>query len=267
LLEKCAGLWNKMREESPLVHCMTNYVTMNDVANIILSGGASPAMVDHPEEVVEFAGMSQAIYMNFGTLTTEKETAMLQALEIAWQKQVPVILDPVACGGIMRKARIAKYMMETGGLTCIKGNSAEIKSLAGFQTISKGVDSLDDGKGIEEACRVLADKAKLVVAATGAVDTVVDDQRLARIKNGTPLFKFITGAGCMVAGLIAACIGSNRNDPWLAAVTGLLAFNIAGEKSAQKVGHNPGSFHLSLFDCLYHIKGEDIIKEAKVEWQ
>jgi hydroxyethylthiazole kinase len=267
MLRKCAGIWDEVRLKTPLVHCITNYVTINDVANIILSGGASPAMVENPKEAGDFARISSALYLNLGTLTGEQELAMLAGVKGASLSRVPVIVDPVACGVIPRKVEMLKRLMENGKIACIKGNSAEIKSLAGVQAKARGVDSLDQGEGLEQACQALAEKEQVIVAATGAVDVVADYHRIALLKNGTYLFGSITGAGCMVGGIVAACIGVTPQEPWLAAITGLSAFNIAGERAARISGENPGTFRSLLFDNLYHLRGEDILKEAQVQWR
>ena len=205
MLNKCAAIWEEVRSKSPLVHCITNYVTINDVANIILvkvidlaewlfipwnrGSGASPAMVENPQEAGDFARISSALYLNLGTLTSEQEMAMLEAVKGSVFSGGPVIVDPVACGVIPRKVEMLKRIVENGKITCIKGNSAEIKSLAGVEAHARGVDSLDQGEGLEQACRSLAEKGQLVVAATGAIDVVSDyTAKLALINNGTSLF-------------------------------------------------------------------------------
>jgi len=268
VLDKCAAIWDEVRSKSPLVHCITNYVTITDVANIILAGGASPAMVENPQEAGDFARISSALYLNLGTLTSEQEMAMIEAVKGSAFSRVPVIIDPVACGVIPRKVEMLKRIVENGKIACIKGNSAEIKSLAGVEAEARGVDSLDKGEGLEQACQVLAEMEQTVVAATGVVDVVSDyNKNLALIKNGTSLFSSITGAGCMVGGVVSACIGAAPLEPWLATITGLVAFNIAGERAAKVSGENPGTFHSILFDKLYHLRGVDLIKEAQVEWK
>lgn len=267
MLKKCADLWDEVRAKTPLVHCITNYVTITDVANIILASGASPAMVEHPDEACNFAQIASSVYLNVGTLTGEQELAMMEAVEGAATAGVPVIVDPVACGVIPRKVEILKRLAEISRFSCIKGNSAEIKSLAGVEAQSRGVDSLDQGEGLEEACRALAVIDKTVVAATGAVDVVSDGQQAAFIENGTHLFGSITGAGCMAGGVVAACIGADAREPWLASVTGLIAFNIAGEQAAARSENKPGTFHTLLFDKLYQLRGQDLLQLARVEWK
>lgn len=267
MLKKCAKIWDEVRIKTPLVHSITNYVTINDVANIILASGASPAMVENPKEAGDFARIAGALYLNLGTLTSEQEIAMVESVIGAAVTKVPVVIDPVACGVIPRKAEMLKRLSENGKISCIKGNSAEIKSLAGLVTQARGVDSLDQGEGLDQACQALAIREQVVVAATGPIDVVADGKRLAFIKNGTSLFGSITGAGCMVGGVVAACIGAAPQEPWLAAITGLIAFNIAGEQAVRESGENPGTFRSLLFDKLYHLRGEDILEEGRVEWR
>ncbi|MDD4550517.1 MAG: hydroxyethylthiazole kinase [Syntrophomonadaceae bacterium] len=266
MLKVCSEIWDKVRTEQPLVHCISNYVTLNDVANVIIASGASPAMVEHPAESGGFACLAKSVYFNLGTLTGEQEEAMLEAVKGAATAQVPVILDPVACGVIPRKVEVIEKLKGQGKLTVLKGNWAEIKSLAGIETGARGVDSLDDGRGIETACINLAQKENLVVAATGEIDVVSDGDRIAKIQNGTSLFEKITGAGCMVGGVVAACTGAFPQDPWLASITALCAFNIAGERAGSLSGDNPAYFRTVLIDQLYHLGDKDIMKEGKVEW-
>ncbi len=267
MLGKCAQIWDKVKIKKPLVHCISNYVTVNDVANIIMASGASPAMCEHPREAGDFACMAQAVYFNLGTLSDEQEVAMRETLKTVTGKGIPVIIDPVACGVIPRRKEILARLFQLGPITAIKGNTAEIKSLAGIASHARGVDSLDSGEGIEKACRIIARREKTLVAASGKIDLVTDGDRMAYIKNGTSMFANITGAGCMLGGVIAACEGTVPGEPWLASITALCAFSIAGEKAAQLSGNNPGTFHSLLFDKLFNLRAEDIRKEARVEWK
>ncbi|MEN6461547.1 MAG: hydroxyethylthiazole kinase [Syntrophomonas sp.] len=266
MIEKCAEIWDEVRVKHPLIHCITNYVTINAVANVILASGASPAMAENPSETRDFAAIAQALYLNVGTLTVEQELAMIEAIKGANAHSVPVVVDPVACGVIPRKLEVINKLSKSGKIGCYKGNIAEIKFLAGVESQARGVDSLDSGEGLEQACLALARKEQLVVAATGEIDVVADTQNVARLNNGTHLFEYITGAGCMVGGVVAACIGAVPAEPWLATITALTAFNIAGERAAKISGDAPGTFHSLLFDKLFQLKGADIGKEARVEW-
>lgn len=267
MLKECAQIWDELRNSKPLVHCISNYVTVNDVANIILCAGASPAMVEHPDEAGQFVNFAQALYLNLGTLGSEQEEAMLVASRQAALKGIPLLVDPVACGVISRKIQVLDKIRSAGRITLLKGNTAEIKSLAGLPGQARGVDSTDSGAGLEEACCQLAGSENALVIATGAVDVVASSEQLALAYNGSSLFQEITGAGCMVGGVIAACLGNHGQNPFLAAITGLSAYNIAGERAAARAGHNPGTFRQLLFDHLHNLKGEDILREAKIEWK
>ncbi len=265
MLDYCAEIWDEVRSRRPLVHCITNYVTVNDVANIILAAGASPAMVEHPAEAIEFAPLAQALYFNLGTLTGEQEAAMLEGRWAAASRRVPLVLDPVACGVIGRKVGLIERMKSLGRIQVLKGNTAEMKSLAGLAARAIGVDSVDKGEGLEEACLQLAIKNRLVAVGTGEIDVVAEEDRYARIHNGTPLFQSITGAGCMAGGVIASCVAAAPEEAWWASITGLLAFNLAGERAASHSGNRPGTFRTLIFDELFVLKGEELVREGRVE--
>ncbi|TYO98002.1 hydroxyethylthiazole kinase [Desulfallas thermosapovorans] len=265
LLKKCAELWDAVRRSNPLVHCITNYVTVNDVANTIIASGASPAMVENPAEAGDFAALAAALYINPGTLTTEQEAAIMAAAGSARENKVPGLLDPVGCSAIPGRRKLYHRLQEIEFLKVVKGNIAEIKSLAGVASKARGVDSLDSGDGLDTVCRELSRRDNIVVVATGAVDVVADARQVASTANGTHLFQQITGAGCMVGGVMAACLGAAPEEPWLASVTGLLGFNIAGERAARQTGDRPGSFRIALVDRLYQLRGDDVIKEGRVQ--
>lgn len=265
MLKHCAEIWDEVRSKRPLIHCITNYVTVNDVANIILAAGASPAMVEYPAEAGSFAPLASALYFNLGTLTGEQEASMLEARWGTASRGIPLILDPVACGLIGRKVDLIERIKSLGRIQVLKGNIAEIKSLAGFTAHAQGVDSLDKGEDIEEACLRLASRDKMLAIATGKIDIVAEENRQARIFNGSSLFQSITGAGCMVGGVIAACVAVAPEEAWLASITGLLAFNLAGERAAKQAGNRPGTFRMLLFDELFAMRGADLVKEGRWE--
>jgi len=262
--QKLADILAAVRKKVPLVHAITNYVTINDCANVLLSYGASPAMCESSEEVYDFAKISSSIYINLGTLTKEQEESVVLAARSAREHGVPVVLDPVACGAIPRKMDVIRRLHEEGRIDVIKGNIGEIKFLAGVDSLTRGVDSLDTGDGALEACRAVAEKYGCVVAATGAHDYITDGKRSAVVKNGTDLFTRITGAGCMTGALCAGAAGAS-GDRFLSTVSAILAMNIAGEDAAKKAGL-PGSFRVNFIDSIYALDEEKLIKEGNVEW-
>lgn len=261
---KLAEILTEVRKRVPLTHSITNYVTINDCANILLSYGASPAMCEACDEVYDFAKISSALYINLGTLTKEQEQSVVLAALSAKKHNVPVVLDPVACGAIPRKMKVLGKIMEIGKIDVIKGNIGEIKFLAGVDSCTRGVDSLDSGEGALEACKAVAKKYNCVVAATGVEDYITDGTRSAVIENGTDMFTKITGAGCMTGALCAGAAGACE-DRFMSTVSALLAMSVAGEEAA-KLSRLPGSFRVNLIDSIYTLTEEKLLKEGKVEW-
>lgn len=255
----------KVRESTPLIQAITNYVTINDCANILLCFGASPAMCEAKTEVEDFAGLISALYINIGTLNEEQKEAAVLAARRASELNKPVVLDPVACGAIPRKMDVIKELLEVAEISVIKGNTGEIKFLAGHAGKVRGVDSIDDGQGAVEACRSLARRYGTVVAATGETDIITDGERVCRIHNGTTMLTMITGAGCMVGALTAAAAGVS-GDRFVSSAAAVLAMGLAGEMAANSMDMVlPGTFRSRLFDYMYNMSEDDIMKRGKIE--
>ena len=264
LLNKIAEVLKNVRERTPLVQAITNYVTINDCANILLCFGASPAMCEAREEVEEFVGLVSSLYINTGTLTKEQEEAALLAVKRASELGKPVVLDPVALGAISRKRTVVEKLLETGKISVIKGNAGEMKALAGFSGKMRGVDSVDDGEGLIEACKSLAVKYGTVAVATGETDIITDGARTCFVENGTAMLTLVTGAGCMAGALVAAAVGVEE-DAFHAGAAAITAMALAGETAARNMERPlPGTFRARLFDAVYSMTGDDIIKGGKV---
>ncbi|MDR1616855.1 MAG: hydroxyethylthiazole kinase [Syntrophomonadaceae bacterium] len=261
--ENLAAVLERIREEVPLVHSITNYVSVNDCANILLALGASPAMVETFSEAYDFARLASAVYINLGTLTREQETAIMVAGIGARHKNIPLILDPVGCGAIPYKMKIINNLFTTGKIDIIKGNAGEIKTLAGQAAMVKGMDSLEEGAGAEEAAKAVAKAYNCVVASTGKIDVITDGIKAVKINNGSAWFGKITGAGCMAGALCAAAAGVCK-DYFLAAVTALACMSIAGEAAAERADA-PGSFRVALIDSIYRLDSQDILERVKLD--
>ena len=265
MLENIVGCLRSVRDQTPLVQAITNYVTINDCANILLCFGASPAMAEARDEVEEFVGLIDALYINLGTLLDEQYDATVKAVNKAAELNKPVVLDPVACGVISRRAALTEELLKEGKINVLKGNMGEIKFLAGLGGKARGIDSIDDGRGGIEACQSLAQRYNLVVAATGPTDIITDGERTCLVDNGTPLLTMITGAGCMVGALTTATAGVD-DDPFIATTAAVLAMALAGEKAAASLpAVLPGTFRVKLFDYIYCMTGEDVLKGGKVQ--
>lgn len=264
MLNNICNTFLKVKTQTPLVQAITNYVTINDCANMLLAYGASPAMVESFDESYDFSKLASCIYINLGTLTREQEQAMIMASISAKNNNIPVVLDPVACGAIEHKRNFINKLFELGRIDIVKGNIGEIKALAGYKYETRGVDSIDNGNNSIDACCFLAKKFNCVVAATGINDIITDGTRTAIIKNGTNLLTLITGAGCMVGALTAATAGV-EDDKFIATITSILSLNLAAEH-AEPESNGPGSFKINLIDHIYKLNKDHLKKEGKITW-
>ncbi|MDR3130395.1 MAG: hydroxyethylthiazole kinase [Treponema sp.] len=269
LINEAARIVDAVRDLNPLVDCITNYITVNDCANILLAFGASPAMLDVAGEAYNFARISGALYINFGTYIRDQEISAVEAVLGAKAAKRPVVVDPVGCGAIRGRIGILAHLHEIGGIDIIKGNGGEIMTLAGKEAAVKGVDSDGQIEGIEEAVIELARQYHCVAAATGKVDIVSDGKRLARIYNGVEMLTKITGAGCMagaLCGAAAAAAAQAGGDMFSAALTALAVMGAAGELAFEKA-RLPGSFRIALIDSIYTVTGDTLLERGKLECQ
>lgn len=264
-MNKLCSVLTEVRKKIPLVQCITNHVTINDCANILLAYGASPAMCEAYDEVFDFVKIAQALYINLGTLNKEQETSVILAAESAKIHNTPVILDPVACAAIPRKINVINRIFQVGKVDVIKGNIGEINFLAGRSSKVRGVDSLDSSEGALDSCKILAQKYNCTVAATGENDFITDGKSSAIINNNTPMLTKITGAGCMLGALCGATAGCSE-DKFIATTAAILSMNIAAE-GAFKEAKAPGSFRIKLIDYIYDLTEDKLRKGGKIIWQ
>src|SRR5512146_1126049 len=179
-----AELLSRVRQRKPLIHHITNFVVMNETANITLCAAASPVMAHATEEVAEKVAAAGALVLNIGTLTPEQVESMLIAGRRANELNVPIVLDPVGAGATRLRTESARRLLSELKIAIIRGNLAELATLAGFAAKITGVDSHETGTDPETVARTLAQKNHCVAAITGAVDVVSDGTRLARVPNG-----------------------------------------------------------------------------------
>ncbi|MDR3335208.1 MAG: hydroxyethylthiazole kinase [Treponema sp.] len=263
---QAARIVDAVRETSPLIHCITNFVSVNDCANILLAFGASPAMIGDFDEAYDFATISGALYINIGTSTRQDEAGILHAALGAKAAGKPIVFDPVGCGAIPRRIAVLEHLHHVTGIDIIKGNMGEIMALAGQSVTVKGVDSDGDVEGIEESAIALAKKYRCTIAATGKADVVTDGKELVRLRNGVELLTKITGAGCMagaLCGASAAAASLKGGTMFAATVAAITALSIAGEIAAEKTAL-PGSFRVALIDAIYGINGALIQEKGTI---
>jgi len=251
-----AQLWDdvqRVRTSAPLVHSITNHVVMNLNANVLLAAGASPVMAHAHEEVVDMAGIAQALILNIGTLEPYWIESMRLALRAATTRGIPVVLDPVGAGATPYRNKSLAMLMDTAAPSVIRGNGSEVMSLAGSTVQTRGVDSgaaADDALG---AAQALAQSTGAVVCVSGATDHVLDaKRRWARLSNGHLWMTKITGIGCSATSLIGAfCVV--QPDLWRATVAAMAFWGIVGEVAAEKAqaaGQGVGSMQAYMLDAL-----------------
>lgn len=247
ILQTISTLLTQVREQTPLVHQITNYVTVNDCANITLALGGSPVMADDLQEVEEMVSLASSLVLNIGTLNSRTIYSMIRAGQKANTMGIPVILDPVGVGATQLRTDTAQQIIREVKLAIIRGNLSEIKTLAGLETVTRGVDAGEAvGSDAEELAYDLAQQLHTVIAITGATDIISDGVRSCRITNGHPMLARVTGTGCMTTALIGTYSGVTP-DAYLAAIAGILSMGIAGE-NAYADAQTPGSFRVRIFD-------------------
>lgn len=251
-----------MREATPLVQCITNYLAMNFAANVLLAAGASPAMVHAPEESGEFAANAGALIVNIGTLSSGWIRGMKVAAQSANQAATPWVLDPVAhFTTAFRRQTVADLLALRP--TVIRGNASEIIALGGGQSSGQGVDSGDSVERAEESARAVAKTQGAIVAVTGATDFVTDGGRAVRIAGGSPWMPRVTTMGCALTCLVGAFTAVAPDAPFDATVAALTTFAVAGTDAAKDAG-GPGSFAVNFIDALYALDAEALKTDARI---
>ena len=251
-----------LRARRPLIHQITNVVTVNDCANATLAIGASPTMTWAPEEVEDMARAAQALVLNLGTLQPWTLTSMLRAGKAAAKAGVPVVLDPVGAGGTAYRTAAARELLQEIPVSVIRGNLSEITCLVqGRSGINPGVDNHAKGQVTAALITQMAQALGTTVVITGAVDAMSDGTQSLLLANGTPMLTYVTGTGCMTTSLIASFAAVT--SPFVAAVGGVLSMGLAGEQAARK-SQGPGTFHQQLFDSLDSLQADMYASLGKV---
>lgn len=266
------SLLKKLKEKKPLVHNITNYVTVNDCANILLAIGASPIMADDLREAADITSISSALVINIGTLNERTIDSMISSGKKANELNIPVVFDPVGTGASSFRNKTTKRILDEVKISVLRGNMSEIKFIAGLDSETKGVDASESDMqgGNEEGIRAaeaLARKYECVVAITGVTDIVSDGEKTAVLENGTKMLSKVTGTGCMTTALVGAFLGAceSSEEYFIAAVSGILSMSICGEIAEEKAGSiGIGSFHVAIMDAISNLNDEEILSMAKV---
>jgi len=253
----------KVRQEKPLVHHLTNWVTIYDCANIVKVFGASPVMAHAREEVADMAGIASALVLNIGTLTTDFVEAMILAGKSANRKGIPVVLDVCGAGATCYRDEKCFEILDSVHVDIIKGNSSEVARIAGEQVSTKGVDASAVEMNLADLAKRLAEKRNCTVVITGKEDIISDGGRAVLVKNGHPMMANIVGTGCMATSVIGT-FSAVEKDLVSASAAGLICYEVAAEIAAMKA-HGPGSFKEQLFDAVYLLDEETVQRMQRVE--
>ncbi|MBA2175977.1 hydroxyethylthiazole kinase [Halobacillus locisalis] len=237
----------ELRKKRPLVHHITNEVVMNFSANGLLAFGGSPVMAKEKEEVEEIARVAGALVLNIGTIRKEDIETMIKAGQAANKTGVPVLLDPVGAGATTFRKQAVQRIVKEVDVSVVKGNAGEIAALADIPLKVKGVDADEDGDAVEIAAEA-AKRMQTMVVVTGKTDVVSDGEDFTTSSRGTPLLGSITGAGCLLGSIMAACMAIEK-DKKGAALFALEFYNKAAERAETKA-EGPGTFVPHLLDEL-----------------
>ncbi|UUC53110.1 hydroxyethylthiazole kinase [Pseudomonas citronellolis] len=259
----------ELRAVRPLVQCLTNVVSANFMANVLLAAGASPAMVDNPEEAAGFARVAGAVLVNLGTPSSAQVEGMRQAVRSAVVHGTPWVLDPIGAGGLPWRGGVAAELLQQRPAV-VRGNASEIIGLAGLGQGAPGFDSSDDpARAVPAAVELLRNCQ--AVSASGAVDHLlgwVGDSResavprLLRIGGGSALLPRVTASGCALGALVAAYTAV-AVDAFTALAAAHVHFAVAAE-IAEAASRGPGSFAVAFIDALDAVDANLLRQRARL---
>lgn len=263
-----------VRKTCPLIHNITNYVTVNDCANMVLACGASPIMADDKDEVEDITAVCAGLNINIGTLNSRTVASMLLAGKRANQLRHPVVLDPVGAGASKLRTETAMRLVNEIRFSVIRGNISEIKTLASGSGTTKGVDADVADSVTEETledvvafAKTFAEKTGAVIAITGAIDIVADGKKAYCIRNGHPMMSSVTGTGCQLSAMTAAFVTANPLHPLEAAAAAVSAMGLAGEIAHGRLSEQDGNatYRNYIIDAIYNMTPEVLEKGANYE--
>lgn len=276
-LEECL---QAVRKKAPLIHCITNYVTVNDCVNLLLAAGASPIMADEEEEVEEITSICDGLLINIGTLNRRTIPAMIKAGKKAARLAHPIVLDPVGAGASRLRTQTARQLLEEIPFTVIRGNLSELKALAGSAGVTHGVDAAQEDRITEENVLDIArfalqvsEQTGAVTAITGPIDIVAkagknpEKSGVILIRNGTPLMSRVTGTGCQLSALLAAFAAACPERPLEAAAAAVASMGLCGETAEQRMQEGDGnaSYRTYIIDAICNLDEKQLKAGLRAE--
>lgn len=268
MINKLLKIRQEIHKSAPLIHCLTNHITINDCANVILEIGGKPIMAEHHAEVEEITAQAKSLVINLGNITDERMTSIMLSGKVANNKKIPSIIDVVGVGCSTLRLNFANEFISKYSPNTIKGNMSEIKALLGMNHNAYGIEVGQDDITTEDnlpksvdIARRLSKKANAVIVITGETDIIAQGEKVYLIKNGCNMLSQITGTGCMLNAIIGTFISSGEFLE--SAVLGTVLLGIAGENSLTATA--TGSFKVLLHDNIYTINDEIIKEKIKLE--
>lgn len=279
LLSQLEPILTYIQQEAPLIHCITNPISINDCANILLAIGARPIMAEHPDEVAEITAIAKGLALNLGNITDARMASMKISAGTAKDKGIPFVLDLVGLSCSRLRQKYAKELLQIAVPDIIKGNISELRTLLGLPTtpgmgVEAGQKEMVTQENALEYARIFQKQAReyhTILLATGPIDLVVSSEEAYIIANGSNALASITGTGCMNNVLAGAClagvhgISSQATNNTLAAILSCLLLGIAGENIQDiYLNQGPGSFHYSLMDSISKLTPQTIAKQCNI---
>lgn len=265
---------DRVRATTPLVHCITNYVTVNDCANALLGVGASPIMSDEPLDVEDITSICGGLVLNIGTLNVNTIAGMRAAAAKATALGRPIVLDPVGAGASALRTETASELLDEYGVGVIRGNMSEVKAVSGASVSTRGVD-VDPADAVTDAtlpeaaafAKDVASRTGCVVAITGAIDMVADEAHAFAIRNGSPIMGKITGTGCMLSAITGAFAAASEGAPLEGVTAAVACMGVAGQLAAARMegADGTGSFRTYLLDALSTMDGDMLEAKAAIQ--
>ena len=268
-----SSIIEKIRRAAPLIHCITNYVTVNDVANVLLAIGARPIMADDPEEVEEITALCAGLCLNIGTLNARTIPSMLTAGKHARALGHHVVLDPVGVGASRLRTETALRILHEVRPTVIRGNISEIRTLAVGSGTTQGVDANAADAVTEENLAATADflrafaaRAESIVVVTGAIDLVTDGVTVYAVRNGRAEMGRVTGTGCQLSALLAAALAVEPLGLLSAVAETVALMGVAGEIAWARMGERDGNatYRTRIIDAIYRMTGEELAARMNI---
>ncbi|MFK3938380.1 hydroxyethylthiazole kinase [Alkalihalobacillus sp. NPDC078783] len=257
---------NQVKQDNPLIHCMTNMVVTTYTANGLLALGASPVMAYAKEEVGDMAQAAGALLLNIGTPSNELTEAMIIAGKAANQAGKPVVLDPVGAGATPYRTEICQKILSEVDVTIVRGNAGELSALVGVEGVVKGVDGSSDGDK-EAIAKQVALTFSCVAVLTGEVDVITDGSETYMVSNGHEWLTKVVGTGCLLGGVVAAFAATAAKADYVkSSAQAVSYYGVAAEKAyvgSSKDGY--GAFGQTFIDQLGALTEEEALNLQRIE--